>query len=50
MVVLRTWWRRAVFPTPEFPMMTSLTVRMGVIFNVHRVKIYSGEQVMEGPR
>jgi hypothetical protein len=28
-LIMRTWPRRLVFPTPEFPMITTLTVRMG---------------------
>lgn len=28
---MRTWLRKLVLPTPEFPMTTSLTVRMSFI-------------------
>ena len=37
-LIVRTWPRRLVFPTPEFPMITTLTVRMWDECNVEPEK------------
>lgn len=38
-LIVRTWPRRLVLPTPEFPMITTLIVRMGNDVEARGLKI-----------